>query len=786
MRVPGTAADALREHEQWDLGKSFDFDVDDWWFRTSFPAEPGNARLRFGGLATVADAWLNGEHVLHSENMFLAHDIDLAVEAQNELVVVCRSLRQHLAIRRPRPRWKTRLVEAQQLRWIRTSFLGRMTGWNPECAPVGPWRPVTVGPVPELAVLSLRARMTAEGGLLEVDVELTRDASASVWLELDGARAPMRVAPDGDGGRLVGALALDSIAPWFPATHGAPALHDAYVVVEDAGGTEQFSLGRVGFRSVEVDEGAGAWRLRVNGVAVFARGACWVPIDIVRLWTEPANLREELQRMVDAGCNMVRVLGIGAYEQSEFYELCDELGLMVWQDLMFANMDQPLDEENFHASVVAEVEQFLQAHQSHPSIVAVCGGSEVEQQAAMMGVEPAIGRNRVGRDVLPALAASVLPDVVTIPCSPSGGVFPFHVDTGVSHYYGVGAYLRPFTDARLAGVKFASECLAFSNVPSRESVDELLANAESPAHSPLWKQRVPRDRGAGWDFEDVRDHYVQELFGVRPMEVRYSDPDRYLDLGRAAVCIAIESALGDFRDPNSSCSGSLVFMQRDPWLGAGWGVVDAASRPKSAYWALRRAWAPRTVLLRDQGLNGLHADVVNDSPTAISGSLQFRQFAMDGSVLSTASQLVHVPAHSSGRYSVDAAYGYFRDVSYAYRFGPSQADVLEAVLEVDDSVVARAHYLPQGHNRERRADIGLRTTLATDGSTLTVASDQFAHFVSIDMLGATVSDNWFHLSPGDERVLSCAPSGGVAAISGEVRALNGYGARTIRIDGRPA
>ena len=151
---PVSVAAALRAAGRWDGAEPRDFDADDWWYRCRFTVPAGDepVRLRFDGLATVTSVWLNGAHILQSHSMFVEHAVDItqAARSDNTLHIRCAALGPLLtsAPPRPRPRWKTALVQHQALRWFRTSLLGRLRSWCPPVAAVGPWRPITVASSP--------------------------------------------------------------------------------------------------------------------------------------------------------------------------------------------------------------------------------------------------------------------------------------------------------------------------------------------------------------------------------------------------------------------------------------------------------------------------------------------------------------------------------------------------------------------------------------------------------------------------------------------------------------
>ncbi len=560
--VPGTAAAALRAAGRWSPGDDRDFDREDWWFRLRFDADPAREGERvvlvLEGIATVAAVYLNGETVLESESMFAAHEVDVGarLRGRNELAIRCAALGPLLEVsRRPRARWRTRLVAERNLRFFRTMLLGRAPGFAPGPAPVGPWRPIRLERRRDIAVSGLRVRARLDGGQgrLSVRGRLERlepgMAIARAEIELSGPTGPhagtLALSAEESSVLISGELAVPGAEPWWPHTHGAPALYEARVVLDLGGRRITLPAGRVGFRALAAvgQLERDGLRLEVNEVPLFARGAVWTPPDLCAPGSSRARCAPLLESAARAGMNMIRVPGTACYESDAFYDVCDELGILVWQDFMFANLDYPDRDAAFMATVAREAAEQLERLGGRPCLAVLCGGSEVAQQAAMMGLEPGLAGGPLYEELLPAAIAAADVQVPYVPSTPWGGDLPFRPSAGVANYYGVGAYLRPLEDARRAEVKFAAECLAFSNVPDQDALEAL----PSAVHHPRWKAGVPRDVGAGWDFEDVRDHYLQLLFGLDPVALRTVEPERYLELSRQVTGEVMAEVLGEWR-----------------------------------------------------------------------------------------------------------------------------------------------------------------------------------------------------------------------------------------------
>ncbi len=424
--------------------------------------------------------------------------------------------------------------------------------------------------------------------------------------------------------------------------------------------------------------------------------------------------------------------------------------------------------------------------QRHVCIAAYCGGSEVAQQAAMLGRPPAEWSNRYFSETLPRECAALHADIPYIPSSPWGGALPFHVKTGVAHYYGVGAYRRPLSDVKHAGVKFTTETLGFSNVPDVETMALVGGGVTLPPHHPQWKARVPRDTGPGWDFEDIRDHYLALLFGIDAVALRSVDLERYYALSRVLSGEVMQQVLGEWRKPENPCGGGLVWFFKDLWPGAGWGIVDSTARPKAAFWYLKRAWAPRTVRLTDEGLDGLDVLVLNESPLPLHAEVQIGLYRRGHQVGAAAPTSVNVAARDTLTLQMDALVGHFTDTTRAYRFGPAHCDVVHVRLVERDTcdLLGEDFYFPEGLNFPilDAAPVTTQAAWGSDGTLcVTLRSAVFLQSVCVSCKNFAPSDNYFHVAPGTEKRLSFAPlTSGSVDFKADFEALNLRETFTVR------
>jgi beta-mannosidase len=302
---------------------------------------------------------------------------------------------------------------------------------------------------------------------------------------------------------------------------------------------------------------------------------------------------------------------------------------------------------------------------------------------------------------------------------------------------------------------------------------------------------VPRDGGAGWDFDDVRDHYLRQLFGVDPVETRSFDPARYLQLSRVVPGELMAQVFAEWRGGHSRNGGGLVWFFKDLWPAAGGGVLDSSGTPKAAYYYLRRSWRPRQVTLTDEGLDGLHLHLINETAEPLDGSVELL-LLRDGQVIVARAEVAcRLPPRARQTLASADLLDGFLDINYAYRFGPPQHDVVVATLfDERREVLSEAYFFVRPREPARLPAVRLEAGASAAGSgvyQVTLRSDYFLQGVSLESRGFLPDDNYFHLPPARTKVVRfTARQDGGAGFRATVEALNLSSPVTVRVTDGPA
>ena len=720
--------------------------------------------LQFDGLLTHADVFLNGVLILQSHNAFHTHLLEVThqLKANNQLHICFRAIGPLLAQKQPRARFPTRLINQRHLRFIRTPTLGYMPGFASEAKLIGAFRPiklitqtffevqsaqvnaVLIGDKTGKVSLSLRLNCLANipkmGTLVLVD-EATQTEIACAKANFNCMDNVANIELD---------IEAKNIAAYWPHTHGIPKRYLLKLVLDSNSDGLEIVLGRYGFRRI-TRANTHDLSLQINNTAVFLRGACWTPMNPLSLQTSPAEMRQRLLLLKNASINMLRLPGNMPYECDDFYEMCDALGILIMQDFAFSNFDYPQDNAEFVASVQQEAITFLRKHGNRACLTLLAGNSEVAQQAAMMGVDLDQIHNTIFDVILKNICAEHAPNVPYVSSSPNANDIPFHAGNGTSHYYGVGGYRRSFDDARLFKGQFIAECLAISHVPEDTSLYQFFNNEFMPAHHPRWKEGVPRDNGSSWDFADITDFYVEQLFGINPTQLRITEPQRYLEVCRATSCEVVERTMNILRANSAQGRAALVWYLHDLKAGAGWGYIDSLGVPKSAFYGLARASQPSTILFVDEGLEGLAVYLAHDGAVVLDCQLEIALITAEGTVFEQKSQPCQLIPNGLKRISVDAFLGRFVDSSYAYRFGARGFVACVAKLVgVNGQVISQKIYADSVVMLDKHQNLTLTAhaqQIEKNRYLLTISSNKPAFFAAIQAVGCNLSDNYVHIMP---------------------------------------
>nr|WP_255719632.1 hypothetical protein [Pelomonas sp. P8] len=535
--------------------------------------------------------------------------------------------------------------------------------WGPELITCGPWRAVRRhGWSGRLAEVQVRSDVDAQARSAALKVAVTcqgRGSRCTVQLlDPSGRSVASRTAAAAGGVEV--ALSVTDVQLWWPRGLGGQPLYTLVTQLEDDDGRvlaeDRRRLGLRALRLVQapVEGEVGlSFHFEVNGQDLFAGGANWIPDDNLLERITPARYRERVAQAAAANMNMLRIWGGGIYEHEAFYEACDELGLLVWQDFMFACGIYPANVE-FQASVRAEAEAQVRRLRHHACMALWCGNNEDYMIAESQGLSgPGVPAERfearaIYEGLLPEICAALDPDRAYWPGSPftpGDGAKSSDATVGDRHSWEVWhQQMLPYQRYADVQARFVSE-FGMQSHPSLALLESVLPEEERFPQSRTVQWHNKAGSPTGPDGHRRLAVYLADNLRVGPTLADHVYATQFVQA--EAMRVAYQDFRRRWQRPGArAVSGALVWQLNDCWPVTSWALIDSSGTVKPAWHAVRRALAPLAVAVRLEA-GQVRLAVMNGTAQAQDVTLQLRVFALDGRQLADVRAAQHAPAVSS-------------------------------------------------------------------------------------------------------------------------------------------
>ena len=759
-----------------------------WSYRKTLTAAPEilgrqHVELVFEGLNTTAQVHLNGQLILSVDNMFRPWRIDVKPylrAGDNQIEIDFPSeikTAKDLAAADPL-RKETNIPERSYLRKATYEY---GWDWGPKFVTSGIWRPVRLESWDQARIENVAIRepdVHAEVAHLvaQVNVAGYADVEAQVVVRygLPGQpEASKTIETTLHAGENQVSVPIDIQKPalWFPAGYGGQPLYSFTATVKVGGKAEDEKTVRTGLRSVvlhrERDQWGRSFYFIVNGIPIFAKGADVIPFD-----SFPNRVTEERYRQIlgsarDANMNMIRLWGGGYYESDMFYQICDELGLMVWQDFMFASSWYPGSVE-YKQNVEQEAAYQVERLRNHPSMTLWSGNNEVESVLnGYLGKESTEGKLRIWNNYL-TIFSGILPNVVQRedpevpywPSSPSADYEPTSdaFQSGDAHDWSIWHGREPFKNYENHFYRFNSE-YGFQSFPELRTV-ESFTTAEDRANifTPVMLAHQKNNEGNSIIHEYLLRDYAEP-----------KDFASFLYMSQVLQAEGVKVGAEHMRRNRPRITGSLFWQLNDCWPVASWSSIDSFGRWKALQYYARRFYNPLLVspTLRD---GEVVVYGVSDKVEPTPATLRARVMTMDGRVVKELTQTATLPPLSSGVY-----------MKLPLQSIVEQAKDLSQVFVVTDMTVAGQQvsrnliYLePTKTVQLIPAKLTYKLTKAGDSYTLQVSSPVLARdvYASFGNLDVQFSDNYINILPGETAQLTVRSSAPLAELTKQMQVVS--------------
>ena len=604
----------------------------DWTYSRTVDLDRADVALVISGLDCVAEVRWNGALVLEAANAFRSYRVDLSDVARigrNEVeVTILSSVAAGKAMQAAQPfhipysEGNSPIPNGNMLRKPQCDF---GWDWNIALAPFGILGEVRLEPLGAPRIGHLEIVQEHRGGMVSLGV--TAHLEGATGMEFTIAFAGQSLSGMvGNGGDTVTAwFDIENPALWWPAGQGPQTLHDLSVRVGEAKEHR-----RIGLRQVELitdsDAAGSRFAFRVNGREIFMKGANWIPADALAGRITEGGVRDLLQSAVDAHMNMIRVWGGGRYEPGWFYDLCDELGLMVWQDFMFACNLYP-STDDFLDEVGAEVRENVQLLHHHACLALWCGDNELVgaltwfPESVKDRDRYLVNYDRLNRRIEHELKATD-PAAIWWPSSPCPGPMNFgdswHDDgAGDMHFWSVWHEGRDFEHYRDVSPRFCSE-FGFQSYPSMTAIRRFADPGNWNIASPVFESH---QKNAGGNAR-----IAETMFRYFRWPEKFED---FVWLSQIQQGLAIKTAVEHWRSLRPHCMGTLYWQLNDTWPVCSWSSLDHGGGWKMLHYMARRFYAPQCVVVRPEA-DAFEIVAMNDAPVGAEISVTVQAVSVNG------------------------------------------------------------------------------------------------------------------------------------------------------------